>query len=35
MITAEVFVTGRTLTADAEREIADRVLRALTTEERW
>jgi hypothetical protein len=33
MITAEVFVTGRALTADEEREIADRVLRALTTEE--
>jgi YHS domain-containing protein len=33
MITAEVFVTGRALTADMEREIADRILRALTTEE--
>jgi YHS domain-containing protein len=33
MMTAEVFVTGRALGADEERELAGRVLRALTTEE--
>jgi YHS domain-containing protein len=33
MMTIEVFVTGRALTADEERELADRLLRALTTEE--
>jgi YHS domain-containing protein len=31
MMTVEVFVAGRSLTADAERELADRILRALTT----
>lgn len=30
MMTIEVSVTGRALTADAERELADRILRALT-----
>lgn len=33
MMTIEVFVTGRAMTADEERGFADRVLRALTTEE--
>jgi YHS domain-containing protein len=33
MMTVEVFVTGRRLGTDEERELADRVLRALTTEE--
>lgn len=33
MMTVEVFVTGRTLTADAEGELAERVLQALTTAE--
>ena len=32
MMTVEVFVTGRTLTSAAERELAERVLWALTTE---
>lgn len=30
MMTVEVFVTGRALTADGERELADRILRTLT-----
>jgi YHS domain-containing protein len=33
MMTIEVFVTGRALSADEERDLADRVLRALTTED--
>jgi YHS domain-containing protein len=33
MMTVEVFVTGRPMTADAESELAERLLRALTTEE--
>ncbi|OZM81812.1 ATPase [Pseudonocardia sp. MH-G8] len=33
MMTLEVFVTGRALTAEAERDLGDRVLRALTTED--
>jgi YHS domain-containing protein len=33
MMTIEVFVTGRALTAEAEHELGDRVLRALTTED--
>jgi YHS domain-containing protein len=33
MMTVEVFVTGRALTADAERDLADRLLRALTVGE--
>lgn len=33
MMTIEVFVTGPALTAEAERELGDRVLRALTTED--
>lgn len=33
MMTIEVFVTGRTLSTDVERELADRVLRTLTFEE--
>jgi YHS domain-containing protein len=33
MMTIEVFATGRTLNADEERELADRILRALTFEE--
>jgi hypothetical protein len=33
MMTIEVFVTGRAMTADEERELAERVLRALTTED--
>ncbi|TWF78900.1 YHS domain-containing protein [Pseudonocardia hierapolitana] len=32
-MTVEVLVTGRPLTADAERELADQILLALTTEE--
>ncbi|GAA0902721.1 hypothetical protein [Pseudonocardia zijingensis] len=33
MMTVEVFVTGRPLTPDAESDLAERVLRALTTAE--
>jgi YHS domain-containing protein len=33
MMTVEVSVTGRAMTADDERELADRLLRTLTTEE--
>lgn len=33
MMTVEVFVTGRALGSDEERELAGRVLRAVTTEE--
>jgi YHS domain-containing protein len=33
MMTVEVLVAGRTLTAEEEADLADRVLRALTTEE--
>lgn len=33
MITVEVFATGRALTPDQERDLADHVLQALTTGE--